>query len=82
MVFAFFDTSSYVSNGKGPTSPGRWHGAQFLKMIGAMSSLNVGFSLIRFGRLQLAARNKHGSATETTKNLLIELAIVQKRGRD
>src|SRR5262245_27306345 len=46
IVFAFFETSSYVSSGNGPASPGRWQGAQFLKMMGAMSSLKVGFDFI------------------------------------
>src|SRR5260370_28246122 len=33
--------SEYVSSGKGPASPGRWHGAQYLKRIGAISRLKV-----------------------------------------
>src|SRR5258706_3787582 len=34
-------TSSYVSRLNGAISPGRWHGAQWAKMIGATSLLNV-----------------------------------------
>ena len=34
-------TSAYDNSGNGATSPGRWHGAQFSKTIGATCSLNV-----------------------------------------
>ena len=34
-------TSSYVMRLNGPISPGRWHGAQRVQTIGAMSFANV-----------------------------------------
>ena len=61
IVLAFLKTSSYVSKENGPASPGRWHGAQFLKMIGAMFSLKVGFLLVATG-LQPVRNDKDRSA--------------------
>ena len=42
MAFAQGRASSYVRSDIGAISPGRWQPAQFLKMMGATSLLNVG----------------------------------------
>ncbi len=41
MPSACFAASAKDKSEKGATSPGRWHGAQFAKTIGATSLLNV-----------------------------------------